>query len=170
MTAQMETDKAAAGGNATGNMSLGKGAWDCDENKLIPADKEAEVFEELSNMDMPFEGLPTVPRRKDMDHMAFFCSGCRYRVTAHPDWTVEKVKKALFDGGIARSNKPEGIRNTPGIQQWSDLELIYAGQKMDDDSKLMKDYFVPPGCQALIAIERAKLELGKPEIDSAYWN
>lgn len=49
-------------------------------------------------------------------------------------------------------------------------ELIYAGQKMDDDSKLMKDYFVPPGCQALIAIERAKLELGKPEIDSAYWN
>lgn len=69
MTAQMETDKAAAGGNATGNMSLGKGAWDCDENKLIPADKEAEVFEELSNMDMPFEGLPTVPRRKDMDHM-----------------------------------------------------------------------------------------------------
>jgi hypothetical protein len=32
-----------------------------------------------------------------------------------------QVKRALFDGGIARSNKPEGIRNTPGIQEWSDL-------------------------------------------------
>jgi hypothetical protein len=26
------------------------------------------------------------------------------------------------------------------------------------------------GCKVLIAIERAKLELRKPEIDSAYWN
>ena len=48
-------------------------------------------------------------------------------------------------------------------------ELIYAGQRMQD-SKTMKDYHVPPGCQCLIAIERAKMELGKPEVDSAYWN
>ena len=41
---------------------------------------------------------------------------CRYRVTAYPDWTVERVKRALFGGGIARANKPEGVRNTPGIQ------------------------------------------------------
>jgi hypothetical protein len=41
---------------------------------------------------------------------------------------------------------------------------------MTDDLKLLKDYHVPPGCQTLIAIERAKLTLGKPEIDSAYWN
>lgn len=132
-------------------------------------------------MDFPFEGIPTVPPRKDMDHMAFFCGGCRwgwlghiqlcgqganrelercgrrchkiggvhaktgwqwarraasfmcachgvpgpphawrarcrYRVTAYPDWTVERVKRALFVGGIARANKPEHIRNTPGIQ------------------------------------------------------
>ena len=26
------------------------------------------------------------------------------------------------------------------------------------------------GCKVLIAMERAKLELKKPEIDSAYWN
>lgn len=26
------------------------------------------------------------------------------------------------------------------------------------------------GCKCLIAIERAKLELGKPDPDSAYWN
>ena len=26
------------------------------------------------------------------------------------------------------------------------------------------------GCKTLIAIERAKLELGKPDRDSAYWN
>ena len=40
----------------------------------------------------------------------------RYRVTAAPDWHVERVKQALFSGGIARANKPEHIRNTPGIQ------------------------------------------------------
>jgi hypothetical protein len=30
-------------------------------------------------MDYPFEGIPTVPPRKDMEHFAFFCDGCRYR-------------------------------------------------------------------------------------------
>jgi hypothetical protein len=29
---------------------------------------------------------------------------------------VERVKQALFGGGIARANKPDGVRNTPGIQ------------------------------------------------------
>lgn len=29
---------------------------------------------------------------------------------------------------------------------------------------------VPQGCKCLIAIEKAKLELGKPDPDSAYWN
>lgn len=94
-------------------------------------------------MDLPYEGIPTVPPRKDMDHMAFFCGGCRYRVTAYPDWPVSKVKQALFVGGIARSNKPEGVRNTPGIHKWEDLELIYAGQRMADD-KTLADYHVPP--------------------------
>ena len=68
-------------------------------------------------MEFPFEGIPTVPPRKDMTHMVhwhswsqallqclsdsspeiwitvqvFFCSGCRYRVTAFPDWPVAKV-------------------------------------------------------------------------------
>ena len=40
---------------------------------------QAEVFEEIPTMDFPFEGIPTVPPRKDMDHFAFFCDGCRYR-------------------------------------------------------------------------------------------
>lgn len=30
---------------------------------------QAEVFEEIATMDFPFEGIPTVPPRKDMDHM-----------------------------------------------------------------------------------------------------
>ena len=51
----------------------------------------------------------------------FFCGGCRYRVTAYRDWPVYKVKQALFSGGIARANKPEGVRNTPGIRGWEDL-------------------------------------------------
>ena len=80
-------------------VSLGKGAWDCDANREIPPEKEvqtvpqaavtrmscresyvvashrnagcakAEVFEEIATMDFPFEGIPTVPPRKDMDHM-----------------------------------------------------------------------------------------------------
>ena len=126
-----------------GAVSLGKGAWDCDTNTEIPPEKEAYVFEEIATMDHPFEGIPTVPRRKDMDHMAFFCGGCRYRVTAYPDWTARQVKEALFNGGIARSNKPEEVRNTPGIQKWEDIELIYAGQKMAND-KTLETYHVPP--------------------------
>ena len=43
----------------------------------IPPEKEAIVFEEIATMDFPFEGIPTVPPRKDMDRMAFFCGGCR---------------------------------------------------------------------------------------------
>lgn len=46
----------------------------------IPPEKEAIVFEEIATMDFPFEGIPTVPPRKDMDHMAFFCGGCRSAV------------------------------------------------------------------------------------------
>ncbi len=30
---------------------------------------QAQVFEEIATMDYPFEGIPTVPPRKDMDHM-----------------------------------------------------------------------------------------------------
>lgn len=44
-------------------------AWDCDANKGIPADMEATVFEEVATMDFPFEGIATVPPRKDMSHM-----------------------------------------------------------------------------------------------------
>jgi len=84
-----------AGGEDGGGagVSLGKGAWDCDTNTEIPPEKEAYVFEEIATMDFPFEGIPTVPPRKDMDHLAFFCGGCRYRVTAYPDWTAAKVRQ-----------------------------------------------------------------------------
>ena len=75
------------------SVSLGKGAWDCDLNVAIPPEKEvrsaemcrmqhkavyacmhmlhvqAAVFEEIATMDFPFEGIPTIPPRKDMDHM-----------------------------------------------------------------------------------------------------
>ncbi|KAL3147226.1 hypothetical protein ABBQ32_002721 [Trebouxia sp. C0010 RCD-2024] len=135
-----------AAGGAGGGVSLGKGAFDCDNNVEIPPESEAEVFEEIATMDFPFEGIPTIPPRKDMDHMAFFCEGCRYRVTAYPDWTAAKVKQALWKGGIERSNKPASKRNTPGLQKWQDL-----------------------GCKCLIAIETAKL-FTKPPPDSAYWN
>jgi hypothetical protein len=38
-----------------------------------------QVFEEIATLEHQFEGIPTVPPRKDMDHFAFFCDGCRYR-------------------------------------------------------------------------------------------
>jgi hypothetical protein len=51
------------------------------------------VFEELATMDHPFEGIPTIPPRKDTAHMAFYCNGCRYRVSATPDMTVAEVSR-----------------------------------------------------------------------------
>jgi hypothetical protein len=58
---------------------------------LLPAAAQAEVFEELATMDHPFEGIPTIPPRKDTAHMVFYCNGCRYRVSATPDMTVAEV-------------------------------------------------------------------------------
>ncbi|CAK0785391.1 hypothetical protein CVIRNUC_008600 [Coccomyxa viridis] len=150
------------------SVSLGKGAWDCDLNVAIPPEKEAAVFEEIATMDFPFEGIPTIPPRKDMDHMTFFCGGCRYRVTAYPDWTAAQVKKALWEGGIQRANKPPEKSNTPGMTGWQDMTLIYAGHVMEDDKQL-REYSVPMGCQVCIAIETAKL-YAEPDPDSAYWN
>lgn len=39
---------------------------------------------------------------------------------------------------------------------------MFAGQMIDNDETL-EFYDVPPGCQCLIAIEKAKLEIGKPD-------
>ena len=60
------SDNAAA---SAAPVSLGKGAWDCDNNCEIPPDKEAEVFEEIATMEFPYEGIPTIPPRKNMTHM-----------------------------------------------------------------------------------------------------
>eukprot|EP00878_Enallax_costatus_P045881 GHUV01055403.1.p2 GENE.GHUV01055403.1~~GHUV01055403.1.p2 ORF type:complete len:123 (+),score=45.04 GHUV01055403.1:1487-1855(+) len=122
----------------------------------------------MATMDMPFEGIPTVPPRKNTSHMAAFCEGCRHRFTATPDMTVAQAKQALWAGGIARSNKPPEKSNTPGLRDWSDLALLYAMQVMDDD-QLLSSYHVPLGCKVLVAIEAAKLG-APPEPDSAYWN
>lgn len=36
---------------------------------LLRNNSQAEVFEEVATMDFPFEGIPTVPPRKDVDHL-----------------------------------------------------------------------------------------------------
>lgn len=101
--------------------------------------------------------------------MAFFCNGCRYRVRADVDWTAAEVKQALWKGGIQRAN-PRRNGNTPGLQKWEDLALIYAGQVMQNERPLA-DYNVPPGCQCMIAIEAALMEPGaKLDPDNEYWN
>ena len=58
---------------------LGKGAWDCDRNEAIPPEMESTVFEEQPTSELNYEGIPTVPTRKNLTHMSFFCNGCRYR-------------------------------------------------------------------------------------------
>lgn len=73
---------------------------------LLP---QAIIFEEIATMDYPYEGIPTIPPRKDMDHMAFFCSGCRYRVTAYPDWQARQRA-----GGRASGPAGCGMRDRQG--------------------------------------------------------
>ena len=65
-------------------------------------------------MDFPFEGIPTVPPRKDMDHLAFFCGGCRWarwpwgcRAGMGRRWAVAAQRggldrPAVFRGGCRR--------------------------------------------------------------------
>mmetsp|Transcript_54410 Transcript_54410/g.172884 ORF Transcript_54410/g.172884 Transcript_54410/m.172884 type:complete len:175 (+) Transcript_54410:140-664(+) len=150
-----------------GGVSLAKGAWDCDAKKPIPPEDEARVFEEVPSMEHSFEGIPTIGPKKDLRHMAWYCNGTRYRMEAYPDWLVSKCKEGLFKGGIRRSNKPSS--NTRGISSWTDIALIYAGQEMEND-KPLDHYNVPPGCCVMIAMEKEKLNLKKPDPDSAYWN
>ena len=60
-------------------------------------------------MDFPFHGMPTVPPRKDMDHLAFFCGGCRCASVCV--WVGVGVGGAgRAGGGIdgERSSPPEG--------------------------------------------------------------
>ena len=49
-----------------------------ERNARIPDHDEsllqAEVFEEIATMEFPFEGIPTIPPRKDMDHMVDYRS------------------------------------------------------------------------------------------------
>lgn len=88
-------------------------------------------------MDMPFEGIPTVPPPKDRDRVAFFAGGCRYLVSAKPADTVADVKRRLFDGGIARAYPPGEVAKA------EDLELYYACVRMDEPGARLEDYRVP---------------------------
>ena len=55
---------------------------------------------------------------------------------------VSRVKQALFKGGIARSNKPEGIRNTPGgwkggrAGEWGRVWVMHPGGPTTDCPKM----------------------------------
>jgi len=64
-------------------------------------------------------------RKRKRKQKTFFCRGARYRVTAEPEWPSSAVKRALFDGGIARSNREDGKGSTPGIRTWKDLVCVF---------------------------------------------
>ena len=72
-------------------------------------------------------------RKNEKLLQTFFCRGCRYRVTAEPSWTSAKVKRALWTGGISRSNREDGKGSTPGVKKWEDL--------VRDDTKRRKECF-----------------------------
>ena len=118
-------NKGVSGSGIAGG--LGKGAWDCDKNELIPPEMESTVFEEQPTDEFNYEGIATVPMRMNMSHRAFFCNGCRYRLEAYPDWTARRVKEALFAGGITRQNKPHlaHVSETRGIGTWEDIVRVH---------------------------------------------
>ena len=153
-----------------GGLSLGKGAWDVDAKCEIYPEKESIVFEETASMDFPFNGLPTIPPRKDDQHLSFFCGGCRYRVKAQVSDTVGETKRRLWEGGLGRGgDMTTGKRKV--IERWQDVVLMFAGKQMEEDEKTLGEYGVPPGCKCLVAIDQRLLRPGnKPDADSAYWN
>lgn len=149
-------------------VSLGKGAWSVDANAEIPPDSEAFVFEEIATMDIPFNGLPTIPPRKDNDHLSFFFGGCRYRVKSTVEETVRDTKRRLWNGGLGRGgDMSTGARKK--VERWEDLALFFAGEAMEDE-KTLSEYGVPPGCKCLVAMDKRLLRQRKPDVDSAYWN
>ena len=122
------------------------------------------VFEEIPNMDYPWEGMPTIPPHKDREHLTFFTEkDKRFRVRANPDEDVADVKRRMFDGGMnARAN--------PGthFETIDDVVLWYAGQTMRDGHKF-SEYRVPPGCQAIMAKHKKWMDLKQPPPDDDYW-
>ena len=79
--------------------------------------------------------------------MAVTLNGLRYRVEAFPDWSVGRMKQALWEGGIHRSDKASEIGE--GMSSWEDLVLVYKGQVMNNNLKQLAHYNVPPvstGC------------------------
>ena len=153
-----------------GGVALGKGAWDCDTGQPISPEEEPLAFEEVPTRDYLYEGIPLVPPRANMAHMSVLCRGCRYRVEAYPDWTVGRLKRALWEGGIRRSDPAEGVRRTPGLESVANITLVYATRELADDDRRLEEYGVPPGCQVLLGIETARFGSGLFEGDAAYWN
>jgi hypothetical protein len=105
------------------------------QNKTKQKTKQKQK-QQIATMDMPFEGIPTVPPPKDRARLAFFAGGCRYLVTAAPSETVASVKEKLFAGGIARAYPGE-------IEKAGDIELYYACVRMEEGGATLGDYRVP---------------------------
>tara|TARA_B110000093_G_C12874737_1_gene369277 strand:- start:559 stop:1044 length:486 start_codon:yes stop_codon:yes gene_type:complete len=155
-------------------VSLGKGAWCCDTNSEIPPDKEAEVFEERPSGEILFEGMDTVPPRKNTTHVAVFHEGCRYRVKH--DHEVEKVcelKKKLWDGGLGQGHTVnKTVKQTGGnvsvrsvVPTWQQLSIFFAGRLLSDQKTLAEEN-VPVGIKSLACLDSLKKQ---PHKESAYW-
>lgn len=63
-------------------------------------------------MEFPFEGIPTVPPRKDMEHFAFFFDGCRYRCRAGLAFFAQVPASLRPSYTPARPNHPSELRAT----------------------------------------------------------
>ena len=161
------------------DVGLGKGAWQCDDDggfEIAPED-EARVFEEIPTSNSPrfahLPDVPTVPPRKDDEHVAVFFDGCRYRVKFGIESSVGALKRALCAGGLgsgAEMSTGARARLAGGAE---DLVLFFRMQEMVDDEASVASYGVPVGCKTMIGcdrrlVERAKAGLGPGE-DDDYW-
>lgn len=57
----------------------------------------------------------------DPSMLVFPPTHCNEMPSLAPTMPCLQVKEALITGGISRSNKPDGVRSTPGIKTWEDL-------------------------------------------------
>lgn len=76
-----------------------------------------------------------------------------------------QVKQALWKGGIERSNKPQHVRNTPGLERWQDLvrpsypTLAFWDMGPPFSLRLSCSFHCPAGCRPFKAIKRFRMEL-----------
>jgi len=72
--------------------------YDEHQTPKLACAEQAHEFEEIATMDFPFEGIPTIPPRKDMDRMVSQFRGCPNIPLALPSRRIilDKIAEVYF--------------------------------------------------------------------------